>query len=118
VLVCDDEVVLRSLIRETLNASDYTIVEAADGDEAVTRAREIHPDLILLDMMMPGRTGVEVLAELRADAELANTPVLMLTARTQVDDREAAAEAGADAYLAKPFSPARLAEVVHELLAA
>lgn len=115
-LVCDDEDVLRSLIRATLR--DYAVVEARDGDEALQQARAIRPDLILIDMMMPGRTGLEVVAELRDDPSLASTPVLMLTARTQAADREAAESAGADRYLAKPFSPSELIGVVAELLEA
>ena len=115
VLVCDDEDTLRSLIRATL--SDYEIVEACDGDEALERARAVGPDLILLDMMMPGRSGLDVLAELRRDEHLGSTPVVMLTARSQLADRDAAAAAGADRYLAKPFSPLQLIAVVDELLA-
>ena len=114
VLVCDDEIVLRALIREVL-ADHYEIFEAADGNEALAKARDVRPDLILLDMMMPGRTGLDVLNELRADDELSGTRVLMLTARTQADDRAAAATA--DAYLSKPFSPARLADLVGQMLA-
>ena len=117
VLVCDDEDVLRALIRATLGAGGYEIVEAADGDEALVQARSTRPDVILLDMMMPGRTGLDVLAELRADAQFADTPIVMLTARTQVADRAAATEIGADRFLAKPFSPGELAAVVDELVA-
>lgn len=113
-LVCDDEDVLRSLIRATL--AGYTVIEARDGEEALAHARELHPDLILLDMMMPGRSGLDVLAELRRDPKLARTPVVMLTARTQVADRDAAEAAGADRYLGKPFSPLQLIAVVEELL--
>ncbi len=90
VLVCDDEAVLRALVRATLEGDGYAIVEARDGNEALERAREARPDVILLDLMMPGRTGLDTLAELRADAELAEVPVVMLTARAQVADREAA----------------------------
>jgi CheY-like chemotaxis protein len=113
-LVCDDEDVLRSLIRATL--AGYTVIEARDGDEALEQARQLRPDLILLDMMMPGRSGLDVLSELRRDPTLAATPVVMLTARTQVADRDAAEAAGADYYLAKPFSPLQLISVVEELL--
>ena len=115
-LICDDEDVLRELIRATLDAH-YTLVEASNGDEALRCARERRPDLILLDMMMPGRSGLHVLAELRSDAKLADVPVIMLTARTQAADRETAARAGADRFLAKPFSPRELISVVDELLA-
>ena len=117
VLVCDNEPVLRALVSATLDHARYELVEARDGDEAVELARARRPDLILLDMMMPGRTGLEVLAELRADADFADVPVVMLTARTQATDREAASSAGADAFLAKPFSPMELAGLVESLLA-
>lgn len=118
VLICDDEDVLRSLVRDTLAGRPYTVIEARDGDEAVAVARSSQPDLVLLDMMMPGRSGLEVLREIRADAELAATPVLMLTARTQADDYEDAEAAGATRFLAKPFSPLQLAAIVDELLGA
>lgn len=116
VLLCDDEEVLRQLVRATLGNGEYTIVEAADGDESLELARETQPDLIVLDMMMPGRSGLEVLRELRADPETAATPVIMLTARARESDRNEAASAGADRYLAKPFSPLELIAVVEELL--
>jgi CheY-like chemotaxis protein len=117
ILICDNEEPMRALVRASLALEDYEIVEARDGDEALERARTLRPDLIVLDVQMPGRTGFEVLQELRADPELARTPVLMLTARAQASDREAAAAVGADRYLPKPFSPVELAAVVEELLA-
>lgn len=117
VLVCDDEPVIRALLCATLAGEEYETVEARDGDESLELARSARPDLVILDMMMPGRSGLEVLVELRADPELGETAVLMLTARTQAADRAAVAERGADRYLAKPFSPAELLSVVEELLA-
>jgi CheY-like chemotaxis protein len=116
VLVCDNEEILRDLVRASLAGNGYRVVEARDGDESLEAARRLHPDLILLDMMMPGRTGIEVLGELRRDPELRAIPVIMLTARAQAGDREAAERAGADRFLAKPFSPLELATVVQELL--
>jgi two-component system response regulator MtrA len=116
ILVCDNEEVLRGLVSASLEGNGYTLVEARDGDEAVEQARLVRPDLILLDMMMPGQTGLEVLAELRGDPGLRDIPVVMLTARAQATDREAARLAGADSFLAKPFSPLELACVVKELL--
>ncbi len=75
VLVCDDEDVLRALVRATLTGSGYSLVEAADGDESLRLARELRPDLIVLDMMMPGRSGLEILAEIRQEAApLGSTP--------------------------------------------
>ena len=116
ILVCDNEDVLRDLVRASLGGNGYDLVEARDGDEALPLARDTKPDLVLLDMMMPGRSGLEVLAELRADPELAETRVVMLTARTQAADREAAAEAGADRFLTKLFSPLQLAALVEDML--
>jgi CheY-like chemotaxis protein len=116
ILVCDNEEALRALIRATFDQDRYTIVEARDGDESLERARSAEPDLVLLDVLMPGRSGLEVLRELRSDPKLAQTPVIMLTARAQAADLEAAEAAGADRFLAKPFSPAQLAELVEELL--
>lgn len=116
ILVCDNEDVLRNLVRASLGGNGYDLVEARDGDEALALARDTKPDLVLLDMMMPGRSGLDVLAELRADPELAETRVVMLTARTQAADREAAAEAGADRFLTKPFSPLELAALVEDML--
>lgn len=116
VLVCDNEEVLRALVRGALEIGDYEILEARDGDESVELARAMEPDLIVLDMMMPGRTGLEVLEELRAEPRFAETPVIMLTARAQTVDRKAAVEAGASHFLPKPFSPLALASLVEELL--
>lgn len=116
VLVCDNEEPLRALVVATLDGI-YEMVEARDGDEALEVTRRVRPDLILLDMMMSGRSGLEVLEELRADPELAAIPVVMLTARTQAADREAAERAGATRFLAKPFSPLELMRTVEELLA-
>lgn len=117
VLVCDNEEPLRALVRAALELTDCEIFEACDGDQSYELARSLHPDLIVLDMMMPGRSGLEVLVELRAEPELSQTPVLMLTARTQAADREAALEAGVDRFLTKPFSPLQLVSMVEELLA-
>jgi CheY-like chemotaxis protein len=116
VLVCDDEPVLRKLVRATLERCDYTIVEASDGDEALALVRTERPDLILLDIMMPGRSGAEVLSELRGNPATAATPVIVLSARSQASDRQAMAGAGADHYLTKPFSPHSLSSLVGELL--
>jgi CheY-like chemotaxis protein len=116
VLVCDNEEALRALVRGALELGEYEIVEAHDGNESVELARSFDPDLIVLDMMMPGRTGLEVLAELRTEDRFAATPVIMLTARAQAEDRRAAVEAGVSRFLPKPFSPLELASVVEELL--
>jgi CheY-like chemotaxis protein len=116
VLLCDDEDVLRSLVRATLESENCSIVEADDGDVSILLARQLVPDVIVLDMMMPGRSGLDVLSELRRDATLSHIPVIMLTARARPADQEAALAAGADRYLAKPFSPLELIGLVEELL--
>ncbi len=116
VLVCDDEAPLRQLVCAALEDSDCSLVEASDGDEALALAQSLHPDLIVLDMMMPGRSGLEVVAALRTDPAFVETPVVFLTARAQVSDRKAAAAAGADHFLSKPFSVVELATVVERLL--
>lgn len=118
ILICDDEDVLRRLVRASLERGDYELLEAADGEEAIEVAAAERPQLILLDMMMPGRTGLQVLEHVRADPVLAATPVIMLSARTQEIDRAAADEAGATVFLPKPFSPSDLAELVAKTLAA
>jgi two-component system, OmpR family, phosphate regulon response regulator PhoB len=117
ILICDNEEPLRALVRATLQIDGHELFEACDGDQALDRLRALRPDLIVLDMMMPGRTGIEILGEIRADAHLAGTKVIMLTARTQESDRKAAERAGADRFLRKPFSPLELAKTVDELLA-
>ena len=116
ILVCDNEEPLRALVRATLEDDDYEIVEARDGHESLELAHSVRPDLIVLDMMMPGRTGIEVLAELRRDDAFGAIPVIMLTARTQSADRAAAESLGADRFVAKPFSPRQFAATVAELL--
>ncbi|MBA2462214.1 MAG: response regulator [Actinobacteria bacterium] len=115
-LICDDEAVLRRLVRASLRERDYELIDAADGDEALLLAREQEPDLILLDVMMPGRTGLDVLLCLQQESRLASIPVVMLTARTQDADRAAALGAGVRRFLPKPFSPSELGALVDELL--
>jgi CheY-like chemotaxis protein len=117
ILICDDEVVLRELVRASLSERPFRLLEAGNGDEALDLARAHRPDLIVVDMMMPGRSGLELLGEVRADPNLAATPVVLLTARAQAADRAAAKAAGADGFVVKPFSPRALVHVIDELLA-
>lgn len=116
ILICDDEQPLRALVRAALAGCGYTFVEALDGDEALARARSARPELIILDVVLPGRTGWQVLAELRADPRLAHVPVLLVSARPQHRGREAALAAGADRYLSKPFALGELTAAVADLL--
>lgn len=116
ILVADDEESLRLLIRTTLESSDTTILEASDGNSALEMARQEMPDLIVLDWMMPGRNGLEVARELRADPRTAGLPILMLTAMGQEKDRKEGLAAGVQAFLVKPFSPLELLERVQAVL--
>lgn len=114
ILVCDDDANLRELVRAVLGA-EYRFVEAADGSEALALARELEPDLIVLDVMLPGRSGIEVLGELRADEGLGDVPVVVITAWDHAEGE--AWTAGADRVLLKPFEPDALSGAVAELLA-
>jgi CheY-like chemotaxis protein len=114
VLICDDEPSLRELIRISLDGP-YEFVEADDGVESLELARRVRPDVVILDMMMPRMTGLEVLNALRSDAELADTPIIVLTA--QPATREQALDAGADVVMVKPFEPEQVAAAVQEVLA-
>jgi DNA-binding response OmpR family regulator len=115
-LIVDDEEGVRGLVRMTLESLDYEIIEAADGGEAVDLAREFHPDLVLLDVMLPDVSGLEVCRRLKADPDLTSTTVVMLTARAQSRDVGDAEMAGADGYFTKPFSPIALTRRVEEVL--
>jgi DNA-binding response OmpR family regulator len=114
VLICDDEPSLRELIRISLDGP-YEFVEADDGEESLELARRVRPDVVILDMMMPRRTGLEVLSALRQEEELADTRVIVLTA--QPATREQALEGGADVVMVKPFEPKEIVAAVEELLA-
>jgi DNA-binding response OmpR family regulator len=113
VLICDDEPSLRELIRVSLDGP-YEFVEADDGEESLELARSVRPDVMILDMMMPRRSGLEVLNTLRQEEELANTRVIVLTA--QPATREQALNAGADVVMVKPFEPGQIAAAVEEVL--
>jgi CheY-like chemotaxis protein len=113
VLICEDEPSLRELIRISLDGP-YRFAEAADGEESLEIARRLKPDVVILDVMMPRRSGLEVLAELRRDEELAKTRVIVLTA--QPATRDEALREGADIVMVKPFEPDQIASAVEEVL--
>src|SRR5205085_6576292 len=113
ILVVDDEASLRELVRAVLGEG-YHYVEATDGDAALQAVRDENPDLIVLDVMLPRRNGLEVLSELRHDPTYRKTPVIVLTAWSYAAD--AAAAAGADVFLPKPFEPDHLQRTVAELI--
>lgn len=115
VLIADDESSVIELVRVTLQDERVRVVGAADGVAALALAAALVPDLLLLDVNMPGHDGVEVCRRLRADARFARTPIVMLTAATRPDDVRRGLEAGATEYLTKPFSPVRLLTLVDAL---
>jgi CheY-like chemotaxis protein len=114
VLICDDEPTLRELVRASLSGG-YRFAEASDGFTAVALARDLQPDVIVLDLMLPRLSGLEVLEELQADSALREIPVLVMTAWNDTED--AARAAGATSFITKPFHPDDLKLAVEELLA-
>ncbi len=113
VLICDDEPALRELVRASLDGK-YAFAEADDGDACLEQVRRLRPDIIVLDLMMPRRNGLDVLAELREDEDLADIPVIILTA--QPASRDDALRRGADVVMVKPFGPDEINAAVKEVL--
>jgi two-component system phosphate regulon response regulator PhoB len=116
ILIVEDERDINDLIGFNLQRAGYEVIKAYDGLEGTELALRERPDLILLDLMLPGRDGYGVFRELRRDSRTSNTPVIMLTARAQTEDRIQGLEAGADDYLTKPFSPKELMLRVQAIL--
>ncbi len=116
ILVAEDQPHIRALIQYKLKNSGYKVVAVGDGQEAMAKALEIKPDLILLDVMMPLMTGFEVLAALRQDTRAKDIPILLVTAQSSEDEVLKGLEMGADDYITKPFSPNELAARVKTVL--
>ena len=115
ILICEDDENLRELMRIAVGPQ-YRCVEASDGQEVVDLVHELDPDLVLLDLMLPGKTGFDILAELHAQRAADRPPVVVVTAWSH--DRDAVLDAGADRFVAKPFVPDDLRTIVEELLEA
>ncbi|HEX4518427.1 MAG TPA: response regulator [Gaiellaceae bacterium] len=116
ILICDDEPDLRELMRISLD-SDFEFAEAESGAEAMELVDRVRPDLVLLDVMLRGTNGLEVVEQMRASREHADTPVLVVSAFAAETDLKAAFDAGATEFLKKPFEPDVLRATVEELLA-
>jgi len=112
VLVVDDEEYIQHILNFSFGAEGYEVITAADGEEAVKIARSEKPDIIVLDIMMPKMDGYEACKQIKADPQTQDIPVILLTAKGREVDRKLGAEAGADDYVVKPFSPGRLIERV------
>ena len=116
VLLADDDPGLRKLVGTTLGTDDFTLYHAADGEQTLAVARAEHPDIILLDINMPKKNGLEVCREIKTSPETANIKIVMLTASGSDADRAVADEARADDYFVKPFSPVALLNKIYDLL--
>lgn len=116
ILIADDDEDLRLLVQITLENPTYRILTAADGRKALDAVQEHHPDILILDWMMPGLTGCEVITQLRQSPETLAIPVIMLTAKDGVEAQEQMASLALAGYLVKPFSPLELIKKVREAL--
>jgi two-component system, cell cycle response regulator DivK len=116
VLVADDKATGRELVRTVLERGGYEVIEAGDGVEALRQARQLHPDLVILDLHMPGLDGFGVVEELRRDQQFSATPVIALTASAMMGDRERALASGFTAYITKPIRLSTLRDEIARLL--
>jgi|ERR1035437_4366740 two-component system phosphate regulon response regulator PhoB len=116
VLIADDQNSIRLLVRATIESEEYSIAEASDGSQAWRLIQELRPDLVFLDVQMPGLSGLQVTRAVRGDPALGATRIILLTANSAKADVEAGLAAGADLYLTKPFSPLELLNVLEKAL--
>jgi two-component system, OmpR family, response regulator len=116
VLLIEDEPNIIEAIRFLLSREGWQVATHSDGTDAVETVRRVRPDLLILDVMLPGRSGMDILRDLRGDAEWRGLPVLMLTARGQARDRDMAERAGASRFMTKPFSNQDVLTAVRDLL--
>lgn len=117
VVLVEDETNIAEAIRFLLSRDGWRVETLANGGSAAEVIRAAKPDLLILDVMLPGKTGFEIMTELRSDDTLAEMPVLMLTARGQARDREMALQAGVSRFMTKPFSNEEMLSTVRELTA-
>jgi CheY-like chemotaxis protein len=118
IVIADDEADIRGLIAFMLRRRGYTVAEASTGDEALAIIRSERTDLALLDVMMPGLSGIEVARELGADPSTRDMPIVLLSAKGQAAEIEVGLASGVRAYVVKPFTPKELAAQIAEILAA
>lgn len=117
VLVVDDDEVIRQLIAVNLTLEGFEVATATDGQDCLDRVRDVMPDVITLDVMMPRLDGWVTASRLRGEEDTSHIKVVLITARAQEDDRRRGLGIGVDAYLTKPFDPAELIQVVRDLAA-
>jgi len=116
ILVVDDEADLIMMVQMRLEANEYEVISANDGEEGLEKAKNEKPDLILLDVMMPKINGYQVCTILKQDAQYNKIPIILFTGKAQDDFEKAGKKAGADAFITKPFDPPDLLSKVEELL--
>ena len=116
ILYVEDNEMNRQIVRDLLKRTSYTLVEAFDGEAGVAKALEIRPDLILMDIQLPKMSGLDATKKLRGEAATANTPIVTITSFALSGDEQKAKEAGATAYLAKPYSPRDLLALIRKIL--
>ena len=116
ILYVEDNEMNRKIVRALLKGTAYALIEAFDGETGVAKAIEIRPDLILMDIQLPKISGMEATRRIRADAATANIPIIAITSFALSGDAQKAKEAGATAYLAKPYSPFDLLNLIRKLL--
>ena len=116
ILYVEDNELNRKIVRDLLRRTSYRLIEAPDGEAGVTIAREQRPDLILMDVQLPKISGIEATRRLRAEPAMADTPIIAITSFALSGDEQRAMDAGASAYLAKPYSPFTLLSMIRKLL--
>ena len=116
ILYVEDNEANRKIVRQLLKNTSYTLMEANDGEAGVAKALELKPDLILMDIQLPKISGLDATRRLRADAATANIPIIAITSFALSGDDQKAKEAGATAYLAKPYSPFDLLNLIRKLV--
>ncbi|MCB1324077.1 MAG: response regulator [Spirochaetales bacterium] len=116
ILIADDQASVRNMLSDLVSHAGFTALMAENGEEAVTMATTHRPGVIILDLMMPVKNGLQAAQEIRAVPELAETPILFLTARGQPQDEARTKEAGGSAFISKPFSPRQVLATIQQLL--
>jgi two-component system cell cycle response regulator DivK len=116
ILYVEDHMFNRKIVRDLLARTSYRLIEATDGDAGVSTARETLPDLIIMDIQLPKLSGLEATRQLRAEALTAHIPIIVITSFALAGDDQKARDAGAAAYLAKPYSPRELLQLIRRLV--
>lgn len=116
ILIVDDSQTTRMVIKSRLAVSDFTVVEAEDGEEGLALAKTEQPDLILLDVMMPGLNGLEVCKRIKADPELKKIPIFFISVKAEEKDIKAGLAVGANGYITKPYEGSELIDTINKAL--